>query len=200
MDKLKQLKELLKDLSPEEMEQIRVFLSSDEVEDNSNAEVKNVSNDTEVNDSVEENIKEPQTEESSEESISTEETQEETEPETEESAEEVKDEVSTEEVVEQEEQSENIEDDDIPKMQKGIQTVNEESEVSNVTTDEGEELPVDYEKIIEGLNAKNAALEAENKALKAKVEGAFGYSAKPSTPAKVNRLYDDAADDIHFHK
>ena len=203
MDKLEQLKELLKNLSPEEMEELRVFLSRDEeVDENFELKEDKVSDSADEQSSESEEVdNDSDIEENSEEPISTEETQEETEPETEEPAEEVKDEVSTEEeVVKQEEQAENIEDEDIPKMQKGIQTVNEESEVPNITTDEGEELPVDYEKIIEGLNAKNAALEAENKALKAKVDGAFGYSAKPSTPAKVNRLYDDAADDIHFHK
>lgn len=60
--------------------------------------------------------------------------------------------------------------------------------------EQGEEMPVDYQQIIDGLNAKNMALEAENKQLKAKVEGAFGLTGKPSGFAKVNPLYDDAGD------
>ena len=45
-----------------------------------------------------------------------------------------------------------------------------------------------------------AALEAENASLRNKYEGAFGFSAKPTIPAKANSLYDDAIDDVHFHK
>ena len=103
------------------------------------------------------------------------------------------------------------EDDDIPMMKKGMDTSMEDEDVvpqsDNITADDGTEIPVDYQQIIEGLNAKNAALEAENTSLKAenaglknKYEGAFGFSAKPSMPAKVNSLYDDAIDDVHFHK
>ena len=69
----------------------------------------------------------------------------------------------------------------------------------NVADTDGNAMPVDYEAIIEGLNAKNLALEAENKRLKAMTEGAFGFSAKPQAPVKVNRLYDDCAD-IKFRK
>lgn len=60
--------------------------------------------------------------------------------------------------------------------------------------EQGEEMPLDYQQIIDGLNAKNMALEAENKQLKAKVEGAFGLTGKPSGFAKANPLYDDATD------
>lgn len=60
--------------------------------------------------------------------------------------------------------------------------------------EQGEEMPVDYQQIIDGLNAKNMALEAENRQLKAKVEGAFGLTGKPSGFAKANPLYDDATD------
>ena len=81
-------------------------------------------------------------------------------------------------------------------MQKGVQAEDEETEDKS-TSDEIDN--TDYQKIIESLNAKITALEEENSKLKNKVEGAFGYSAKTSEPAKVNRLYDDAID-VHFHK
>lgn len=67
-------------------------------------------------------------------------------------------------------------------------------EPPNLEGEDGEKLPVDYSEIIEGLNAKNLALEAENKKLRAKVEGAFGLAGKPSGVAKVNPLYDDTSD------
>lgn len=67
-------------------------------------------------------------------------------------------------------------------------------ESPNLDGEDGEELPIDYAEIIEGLNAKNLALEAENKKLRAKVEGAFGLTGKPSGVAKVNPLYDEASD------
>lgn len=73
-------------------------------------------------------------------------------------------------------------------------------EVSHVTDDNGEELPVDYKEIIDGLNAKILALEAENSQLRVKTEGAFGFSVKPSAPTKVNPLYSDDTADIHFKK
>ena len=90
--------------------------------------------------------------------------------------------------------------DPIPVMQKlpAVET-EQEAPTANVVADDGEELPVDYAQIIDGLKAKNMALEAENTRLKAKFEGAFGFSAKASAPAKVNRLYDDC-DGIQMHK
>ena len=63
-----------------------------------------------------------------------------------------------------------------------------------VPDDTGAEMPVDYQQIIDGLNAKNLALEAENKQLKAKVEGAFGLSGKPGAFVPVNPLYNDTSD------
>ena len=88
----------------------------------------------------------------------------------------------------------------IPEMQK-LPTVDAEQEApfANITADDGKELPIDYDQVIDGLKAKNMALEAENTRLKAKLEGAFGFSAKASAPAKVNRLYDDCSD-IQIHK
>lgn len=73
-------------------------------------------------------------------------------------------------------------------------------DVSHITDNNGEELPVDYKEIIDGLNAKILALEAENSQLRAKTEGAFGFSVKPSAPTKVNPLYSDDTADIHFKK
>ncbi len=62
------------------------------------------------------------------------------------------------------------------------------------------EMPVDYQSIIDAQNAKIMALEAENKELKAKTEGAFGLVAKPGMTIKTNSLYDDDVSDIHFKK
>ena len=88
----------------------------------------------------------------------------------------------------------------IPEMAK-VPTAEKEQEAptASIVDDKGETLPVDYEQVIDGLKAKNAALEAENTRLRAKVEGAFGFTAKASAPAKVNRLYDDCSD-IQIHK
>ena len=95
-------------------------------------------------------------------------------------------------------------EDDIPMMKKGMEAPMADDDVvptsDNITAETGEEIPVDYEQIVEGLNAKIAALQAENASLKNKYEGAFGFSAKPSVPGKVNPLYDDAIDDVHFRK
>lgn len=60
--------------------------------------------------------------------------------------------------------------------------------------EEGGEMPIDYSQIIDGLNAKIMALEAENKQLKAKVEGAFGLTGKPAGFTAVNKLYGDTSD------
>ena len=62
--------------------------------------------------------------------------------------------------------------------------------------EQGGGMPIDYQQIIDGLNAKNLALEAENKRLKARTEAAFGLSSKPGGYAKVNPLYDDDTSDI----
>ncbi len=93
------------------------------------------------------------------------------------------------------------EEEEIPAMSK---TAPVDEEV--VDEESGEAIPVDYQSIIDGMNAKMLALEAENRQLKtenekykSKVDGAFGFSAKPPMPAKVNKLYDDCAD-IKMHK
>ena len=100
----------------------------------------------------------------------------------------------------------------IPSMEKGAMQIGEDSGETDVSEqsaqeqsaplqdEEGEELPVDYQQIIEALIAKNMALEAENTKLKAKTEGAFGLSSKPGEFAKVNPLYDNDISDIHFKK
>lgn len=75
-----------------------------------------------------------------------------------------------------------------------------DASAENITTDDGSEIPIDSQQIIDGLNAKIAALEAENASLKSRTDGAFGYSAKPTAPGKVNPLYDDAIDNIRLHK
>lgn len=65
--------------------------------------------------------------------------------------------------------------------------------------DTDDDMPVDYQQIVDGLNAKILALEAENASLKAKTEGAFGLTSRPGEPVKVRSLYDDTSD-IHFKK
>ena len=234
MDKFEKLKELIKDLSPEEVEKLKALLegnieeSTTEEENVETEEVKTEpseevdapaepeESESVVSESEEPNeetpSEEPSEESEPEETTSTEETPAEEEPAT--GEEETAEEPATEETPAEEEKVEEkeetttpppaAEEDDIPIMQKGISNaVDEEEEVAepsqNITAEDGAEIPVDYEQIIDGLNAKNAALEAENRMLKAKYEGAFGFSAKPSSPAKVNKLYDDDIE-VSFHK
>lgn len=74
-------------------------------------------------------------------------------------------------------------------------------DISGEDADAAAEPPADYQEIIDGLNAKNMALEAEIKQLKAKVEGAFGLTGKPAGFGKVNPLFDDDLSDIpHMRK
>lgn len=85
----------------------------------------------------------------------------------------------------------------IPKMPNS-EPIEEAEEVQEqeqpLQDEEGGEMPVDYSQIIDGLNAKIMALEAENKQLKAKVEGAFGLTGKPAGFTAVNKLYGDTSD------
>ena len=76
----------------------------------------------------------------------------------------------------------------------------QETEEPQAEQEAAPEMPVDYQSIIDAQNAKIMALEAENKALKAKTEGAFGLVAKPGMTAKMNPLYDNDISDIHFKK
>lgn len=76
----------------------------------------------------------------------------------------------------------------------------EEDVGAPVIDDDGAEMPVDYRQIVDALTAKNAALEAENARLKAKTEGAFGYSMKPPGAVKVNSLYDEDVSDLKFRR
>lgn len=76
----------------------------------------------------------------------------------------------------------------------------EPAKAQPATDDNGEELPVDYGTIVEALNAKILALEAENAKLRQKTDGAFGFGGKPSAGVKVNPLYDDDVSDIHFKR
>ena len=220
MDKLKELKELMKDLSPGEVEELKAFLSNSAEDTPTEEEAMPVAEepaqetpseevadapveDAPAEETSEEETEEPSEESAPEESTPAEEPSEETETGEEETAEEPVEETPAEEekVEEQEEVATLPEEDDIPAMQRGIaESMEEPTEPApNITAEDGEEIPVDYQQIIDGLNAKLAATEAENKMLKAKYEGAFGYSAKASVPTKVNRLFDDCSD-IHIHK
>lgn len=215
MDKLEELKEKLKELSPEELEAFKTFITADETKAESEETTETEAPNTAVETKEEEKVEERITEEKAEENTEAETTPSEETPEAEEKPAEAAETTATEEVPTEEEKGENEgteeavtepepetqEDDDIPIMQKGEAAVDEESEAvpNSLVAETGEELPFDYEQIIEAQNAKIAALKAENASLKTKVEGAFGYSAKPANSAKVNRLYDDAVD-VHFRK
>lgn len=75
-------------------------------------------------------------------------------------------------------------------------SVLQQEQAPPVMDEQGGEMPVDYQQIIDGQNAKILALEAENKQLKAKMEGAFGLSSKPGEFASVNSLYSNDTSDI----
>lgn len=206
MDKLAELKEKLKELSPTELEELKSYLKTDEGAEE--AEDPKVEAETPKAEEKPEGS-ESAADETADATPEAEASQETTEEKPAEAAEETKaEEVPTEAETSENEANvsavqapvETSQEDDIPIMQKGVVTSEDDTvDEGAITAETGEKLPVDYEQIVEGLNAKIAALEAENASLKNKVEGAFGYSAKPTTPAKVNRLYDEC-EDVHFHK
>jgi len=212
MDKLEQLKEQLKALSPEEIGQLKAFLNADSGEETKTEDgtVSNIVKDetpkSEETKPVETNKDAPVVESKEEIPVNPTPTEDKAgevaTPTEEEKSEPVVEETPIEEPkVEEQVSPTPTKDEGIPKMQKGIQE-SEDEEVESapkITAETGEELPIDYEQIIEAQNAKIAALQAENSSLKNKVEGAFGYSSKPAISTKVNRLYDDATD-VHFHK
>lgn len=236
MDKLEQVKSMLKELSPEEMEELKSLMVEDKTEDTPKEETEQIS--APLEESVEQT-----SEEASEEVAPTEETSESTEECSETTQGETTEELPTEEeksgepadkpdetvppeeepvmekvnldegpaseetetaeteTSESTEETSNIEDDSLI-MKKGIEPSPEENVATsdNLTADDGSEIPIDNQSIIDGLNAKIAALEAENSSLKSRYEGPFGFSAKPTAPGKVNPLYDDAIDNVRFHK
>lgn len=226
MEKLEQLKAMLKELSPEEVEELKAFLNSDtedtptedtsttdEVKDdnaesepsaeeeNAPAEVSNKTPADEASTPGDEptpDVKEG--EDTSDNSVSTESEEKTEEPTPEEQPSEEN--ASTDENV----PTDDSDEEDIP-MQKAGNQSDDDVVDNSITAEDGETLPVDYDQVIDGLQAKITALEAEKKsleaentALKSKVDGVFGYSAKASAPTRVNGLYDDAIDEIHFHK
>lgn len=212
----KQFLKMIAELTAEEKEMVKGILTAEESAGPAETE--------EVDEKIENKVETP-TEETEEVEV-----KETTEPANEESEDPDEDEeveeVATEEEVDEEttdtedesdeaDESEVVEEDDdyIPEMIKGAAPFDEElgaytpepTEQPIVDTD-GNEMPIDYESIIDGLNAKLLAAEAENKRLKSEntrlanmSEGAFGFSAKPQGQVKVNRLYDDCAD-IKFRK
>ena len=199
MDKLEQLKKLLKDLSPKELEELKALLDTTLTEEGESAKPEEVKESEEKVSSEELSRQEvgngdeeekPDEEEPSQEdaeiqnSIKGPEAQEET----------------AEDTASSNDSAETPEMDDMPIMSKGAPQAEETGEVSTEAVEaDGEDIPVDFEQIIEAQNAKIAALEAENASLKSKVEGAFGYPSKISTPVKVNRLFDDCKD-IYMHR
>lgn len=211
MEKLEQLKAMLKELSPEEVEELKAFLNSDTedtpTEDTSTTdEIKDDNAESEPS-AEEENApaevsnKTPADEASTpgdEPTPDVKEGEDTSTPEEQPSEENA----STDENV----PTDDSDEEDIP-MQKAGNQSDDDVVDNSITAEDGETLPVDYDQVIDGLQAKITALEAEKKsleaentALKSKVDGVFGYSAKASAPTRVNGLYDDAIDEIHFHK
>lgn len=204
---IEQLKELLKGLSAEDLKSLKDYLNSEDTSSDNENEVPNEANESNstneetVNDNVDSDNDATDTpDEPKEEQTSNETDEVEDKPNVSENSEET----TTDETIDngnpESEPAETESVEDIPAMQKVAPAeVEDENTANEIVSDDGNKIPVDYEQIVEGLNAKIAALEAENATLKNKVEGAFGYSAKPSVPARVNRLYDDC-EDIHIHK
>lgn len=231
---LEELKAKLKNLSPEEVEELKSFLNAEKPADETSEETS-TENSAESAEETTETVETPADNADEGATETSEDLPAEEEPAEEPAAEPVQDEESTpaEEVAEEakapaeeegptDEASEQAtdaeseteeapeissdEDDDLV-MVRGGQAPDEDAVAEpaepasqNLVTDEGEELPIDYKEILEAKDARILALEAEIASLKNKYEGAFGFSSKPSMPTKVNSLYDDAIDDIKFHK
>jgi hypothetical protein len=98
-------------------------------------------------------------------------------------------------------------EEEIPAMVRGVDAPAEDAQPEQipqlipemptpapVQADNGQPIPTDFESIIDGLNAKVAALESEKAILQAKaekVDAAFGYMARPPETVKMdNGLYD----------
>lgn len=227
MEKLEKLKAMLKELSPEEVEELKAFLNTDteesKTEDASTAnEVKDDNSVSEDKSEIEDAPAEQSSETPADETLTS----------VDQPAPDVKEgedtsdvsvstesEEKTEELTPEEQPSEenastdesaptdDSDEEDIPMQKVGGKQSDDDVVDNSITAEDGETLPVDYDQVIDGLQAKITALEAEkksleaeNSALKSKVDGVFGYSAKASAPTRVNGLYDDAIDEIHFHK
>mgnify|MGYP000933571979 CR=1 FL=1 len=208
MEKTNNLKERLNGLF-KEMEEIKALLEAEDAEEASE-EVSEVLENEPIEDENEVLNETEEVDEETGEEAEIETTEEEPEPVADEQQEEEQEPVSEEEVETPEDNAEEEPAMDEEKVveEPAVQTMSDiptmhkqgEETATNVTDDEtGEELPVDFEQIIEAQQAKITALQAENSKLKTKVEGAFGYSAKPAGSVKVNKLYDDALD-LSFHK
>ena len=105
--------------------------------------------------------------------------------------------------IEEEKDNEEVTDEPIPDMassatsgenQETAAPMQEEVQPPPLQDEQGGDMPIDYQQIIDGLNAKAMALETENKQLKAKLEGAFGLTSKPGAFTPVNNLYGDTTD------
>lgn len=188
---MEQLKEALKSLKPEELEQIKQFLN-EEVGESTQEE----NTETEAKDTEESN--EPVSDENAsaddgtEETV-TESTQEEKEPSKD------SDGITDEEV----DDSANYVD-DTPAMQKGFgdekpNTESSEEDSKSDNVEQSNDSLNELKEVNAALQARIKTLEGELSTLRSKVEGAFGYSSKSSAPGKVNPLYDDCSD-IVMHK
>ena len=192
MEKLAELKEKLKELSPEELEELKTFLT-DEGNTEEVSEIEKTEEASQAEELKEEKVADESGNAANDESaaLKTEPT-EETAPEAREdlkAADETSIQSKSEEIPEEMSKGKNedtetaqqepAQDDDIPAMQRtALQGGDDAVGEGPITSETGEDIPVDYEQIVEGLNAKIAALTAENASLKNRVEGAFGYSAK----------------------
>jgi len=83
---------------------------------------------------------------------------------------------------------------DLESMPEELAEPPAQATASIMQDEQGGDLPIDYQSIVDGLNAKTLALEAENKQLKAKMEGAFGLASKPGGFVPSNPLYNDTSD------
>lgn len=190
MERLEQIIDLLKGLSDEDIEKLKVSLKADAENVSDKEELVNENNVEEDNsEEIVESEENAETDEEKQEKVEDEKVVDESE----ETESEELENLNTEQLdPPQEEKSE-----EIPTMQKSGQV--EDNDIVVPPQAEIEEDLIEKEKIIEAQKAKIEALETENATLKSKVEGAFGYSSKASMPAKTNRLYDDCSD-VHIHR
>ena len=107
---------------------------------------------------------------------------------------------SEEEVVMQKGVPEQDEEEEIEEVDEGVDQMVDGEVDETVTDAEGEKMPIDYQDIIDGLNAKILAQDNEIKRLRAKCEGAFGVMAKSRANVKRNALYDDDVSDVKMMK
>ena len=98
-----------------------------------------------------------------------------------------------------EENMDEAKEEEIAQSSENINQTNEQNSEEDFKAEDNKLKDDEYREIISSLNAKIDAQQEELRALKEKIEGAFGYSMKPSEGVKVNKLYDDC-DGLVFHR